>query len=115
MGGALLRGGVASGALSPERVVVAEPDGSKREALGANARVVGTVAEALATGASHGVVLLAVKPQMFAGVAEEPGVLWNSSKNPLYVFCFAVGNERGKDIALRIANHLLKTIIKEVR
>jgi hypothetical protein len=26
-----------------------------------------------------------------------------------------VGNERGKDIALRIANHLLKTIIKEVR
>lgn len=71
MGGALLRGGVASGVLSPERVVVAEPDGSKREALGANARVVGTVAEALATGASHGVVLLAVKPQMFAGVAEE--------------------------------------------
>lgn len=31
------------------------------------------------------------------------------------LFCFAVGNERGKDIALRIANHLLKTIIKEVR
>ena len=53
--------------------------------------------------------------QVFAGVAEEPGVLWNSSKNPLYMFCFAVGNERGKDIALRIANHLLKTIIKEVR
>jgi hypothetical protein len=52
---------------------------------------------------------------VFAGVAEEPGVLWNSSKNPLYMFCFAVGNERGKDIALRIANHLLKTIIKEVR
>ena len=52
---------------------------------------------------------------MFAGVAEEPGVLWNSSNNPLYLFCFAVGNERGKDIALRIANHLLKTIIKEVR
>ncbi len=50
--------------------------------------------------------------QVFAGVAEEPGVLWNSSKNPLYMFCFAVGNERGKDIALRIANHLLKTIIK---
>jgi three-Cys-motif partner protein len=53
--------------------------------------------------------------QVFAGVAEEPGVLWNSSRTPLYLFCFAVGNERGKDIALRIANHLLKTIIKEVR
>jgi three-Cys-motif partner protein len=52
--------------------------------------------------------------QVFAGVAEEPGVLWNSSKNPLYMFCFAVGNESGKNIALRIANHLLKRL-KEVR
>jgi len=52
--------------------------------------------------------------QVFVGVADEPGVLWNSSKNPLYMFCFAVGNERGKDIALRIANHLLKPL-KEVR
>lgn len=71
MGGALLRGGVASGVLSPSRVAVAEPDGSKRESLVASARVVGTVAEALATGATHGVVLLAVKPQVFEGVAEE--------------------------------------------
>jgi hypothetical protein len=47
---------------------------------------------------------------VFAGVADEPGVLWNSSKNPLYMFCFAVGNARGKDIALRIANHLLKPL-----
>ncbi|MDX2023274.1 MAG: three-Cys-motif partner protein TcmP [Deltaproteobacteria bacterium] len=52
--------------------------------------------------------------QVFAGVAEEPGVLWNSSNNPLYMFCFAVGNQRGKDIALRIANHLLKPL-KEAR
>ncbi len=52
--------------------------------------------------------------QVFVGVAEEPGVLWNSANNPLYMFCFAVGNERGKDIALRIANHLLKTL-KETR
>ena len=48
--------------------------------------------------------------QVFAGVAEEPGVLWNSANNPLYLLCFAVGNERGKDIALRIANHLLKEV-----
>ena len=52
--------------------------------------------------------------QVFAGVAEKPGVLLNSSNNPLYLRCFAVGNERGKEIALRIATHLLKTII-EVR
>lgn len=44
---------------------------------------------------------------IFAGVADEPGVLRNSANNPLYLFCFAVGNERGRDIALRIANHLL--------
>lgn len=45
---------------------------------------------------------------VFAGVADEPAVLRNSSNNPLYLLCFAVGNERGKEIALRIANHLLK-------
>lgn len=47
---------------------------------------------------------------IFAGVAEEPGVLRNSSNNPLYLLCFAVGNERGQDIALRIARHLLKEV-----
>ncbi|MEX2492356.1 MAG: three-Cys-motif partner protein TcmP [Nitrospirales bacterium] len=46
---------------------------------------------------------------VFAGVAE-PGVLRNSANSPLYLLCFAVGNERGKDIALRIANHLLKEV-----
>jgi three-Cys-motif partner protein len=44
---------------------------------------------------------------VFKGVAV-PGVLRNSRNNPLYLLCFAVGNARGKDIALRIANHLLK-------
>lgn len=47
---------------------------------------------------------------VFVGVAEEPGVLRNSANNPLYLLCFAVGNERGKDIALRIAQHLLKEV-----
>jgi three-Cys-motif partner protein len=47
---------------------------------------------------------------IFAGVAEEPGVLRNSANNPLYLLCFAVGNERGKDIAVRIAQHLLKEV-----
>jgi len=47
---------------------------------------------------------------IFAGVVEEPGVLRNAANNPLYLLCFAVGNERGKEIALRIANHLLKEV-----
>ena len=48
--------------------------------------------------------------EVFAGVVEEPGVLRNSSNSPLYLLCFAVGNERGKEIALRIAKHLLKEV-----
>lgn len=47
---------------------------------------------------------------VFAGVADQPGVLRNSSNNPLYLLCFAVGNARGKNIAIRIAKHLLKDL-----
>lgn len=47
---------------------------------------------------------------IFAGVAEEPGVLRNSSNNPLYLLCFAAGNENGAPIAVRIANSLLKAV-----
>jgi hypothetical protein len=45
---------------------------------------------------------------IFAGVADEPAVLRNSSRNPLYLLCFAVGNESGAPVALKIARHLLK-------
>ncbi len=45
---------------------------------------------------------------VFAGVADQPGVLKNKVNNPLYLLCCAVGNERGKSIALRIAKHILK-------
>ena len=48
--------------------------------------------------------------QIFAGVAGEPGVLRNTKNNPLYLLCFAVGNENGKKVALRIAEHLLKEV-----
>lgn len=44
---------------------------------------------------------------LFAAVAEEPRVLRNSANCPLYLLCFAAGNEKGAPIALRIANHLL--------
>lgn len=47
---------------------------------------------------------------VFAGVSEQPAVLRNSRHSPLYLLCFAVGNERGKKIALRIADHLLKEV-----
>jgi three-Cys-motif partner protein len=44
---------------------------------------------------------------VFTAVAEQPKVLRNSANCPLYLLCFAVGNENGAPIALRIANHLL--------
>lgn len=37
-----------------------------------------------------------------------PGVLRNSSRNPLYLLCFAAGNATGAPIAVKIANHILK-------
>ncbi len=35
-------------------------------------------------------------------------VLKNSNNSPLFALCFAVANERGADIAVRIAKHILK-------
>jgi three-Cys-motif partner protein len=45
---------------------------------------------------------------VFTGVSDRGLVLCNSKNVPLYLLCFAVGNEKGKPIALRIANHILK-------
>jgi hypothetical protein len=47
---------------------------------------------------------------IFAGVAEKPGVLRNSTNNPLYLLCFGVGNPKGAPIALKIAEYLLKNL-----
>jgi three-Cys-motif partner protein len=44
---------------------------------------------------------------VFPAVAEEPRVLRNSANCPLYLLCFAAGNEKGAPTALRIANYLL--------
>jgi three-Cys-motif partner protein len=44
---------------------------------------------------------------VFAAVSDKPRVLSNSSNCPLYLLCFAAGNEKGAPIALKIADHLL--------
>lgn len=41
-------------------------------------------------------------------VVDKPLSLYNSRKNPLYLLCFAAGNEKGAKIAVRIAEHILK-------
>lgn len=44
---------------------------------------------------------------IFAGVANNPLVLRNSKNVPLYLLCFAVGNQKGSTTALKIAEHIL--------
>lgn len=46
---------------------------------------------------------------VFAGVAPNPLKLYNSKSNPLYLLCFAVGNPnvKAKELALRMAKHIL--------
>ena len=44
---------------------------------------------------------------VFSGVAQNPQRLYNSKGVPLYTLFFAVGNPKGKPIALRMAEHIL--------
>jgi three-Cys-motif partner protein len=46
--------------------------------------------------------------RVFAGVAEKPLPLYNSRNNPLYLLCFAAGNPRGADLAVKIAQDILR-------
>ena len=45
---------------------------------------------------------------IFEKVASNPLYLTNSKNNPLYLLCFASGNPKGADVAVRIAQHILK-------
>lgn len=45
---------------------------------------------------------------VFAGVAPHAMPLFNSRKNPMYLLCFAAGNPKGANPAVKIADHLLK-------
>ena len=70
MGGAILRGNLASGLIPRERVVVVEPDAAKAPGL---APLAGTIVESAAlipaTDPRSTTVLLGIKPQMFPAVA----------------------------------------------
>lgn len=48
--------------------------------------------------------------RVFAGVAKNPLLLYNSCNNPLYLLCFACGNKSAKAraLALKFAEHILK-------
>jgi len=46
--------------------------------------------------------------EVYAGVCNSYRVLKNSRNSPLFGFCFAVGNPKGADIAIRIAKHIVE-------
>lgn len=45
---------------------------------------------------------------VFPGVADNPRPLYNSRNIPLYLLCFAAGNEKGATTAIRIAQDILR-------
>lgn len=45
---------------------------------------------------------------VFPHVSKSPIQLLNSSRNPLYLLCFAAANEKGGKIAVSIADHILR-------
>ncbi|MFB3904472.1 MAG: three-Cys-motif partner protein TcmP [Acidobacteriota bacterium] len=46
---------------------------------------------------------------VFAGVAPNPLPLFNSRRTPLYLLCFAAANPKGRPIAVKIAQHILRS------
>lgn len=52
---------------------------------------------------------------IFCDVLPDPLILYNSKNNPMYIFCFAVGNERGSGPALNIAKSIISYQISTKR
>lgn len=48
--------------------------------------------------------------KVFSKVSDKPAKLLNSKNNPMFLLCFAAGNPRGAETAVKIANDLLKRI-----
>ena len=46
---------------------------------------------------------------LFPHVVQQPMILYNSNKSPMYALCFAAGNPKGGKTALKIATHLTRT------
>jgi len=46
---------------------------------------------------------------IFTDAISTPEPLYNSMRNPLYLLCFAVGNERGAPTAIKIAQSILRS------
>lgn len=51
--------------------------------------------------------------EVFSGVIENPMYLYNSTNNPIFLFCFASGNERGSKVAIKIAREIIEKELRE--
>jgi three-Cys-motif partner protein len=51
--------------------------------------------------------------EIFSGVVEEPMYLYNSTNNPIFLLCFASGNEKGSKPAIKIAKEIIGKMLKE--
>jgi three-Cys-motif partner protein len=67
-----------------------------------------SVVEKIANYEAIGKYFVARLKRIFPGVAENPLPLLNSKNNPLYLLCFASGNPRGANTAVKIAQDILK-------
>lgn len=47
---------------------------------------------------------------IFSGVASNPKIFYNSRNNPMYLLCFAAGNQKGAKIAVKIANDIMEKL-----
>lgn len=51
--------------------------------------------------------------EIFSGVVDEPMYLYNSMNNPIFLLCFASGNEKGSKPAIKIAKDIIGKMLKE--
>jgi three-Cys-motif partner protein len=51
--------------------------------------------------------------KIFAGVVNNPMYLYNSTNNPIFLLCFASGNEKGSKIAIKIAKDIIEKELRE--
>jgi three-Cys-motif partner protein len=50
--------------------------------------------------------------KVFSGVVNEPMYLYNSTNNPIFLLCFASGNDRGSKTAIKIAKDIIGKMLK---
>jgi pyrroline-5-carboxylate reductase len=105
MASAIIEGGLAAGVLTPNEVLVSEPDLAKHAALTAlGAKVTSNSVQVMEQLPPGGQLLLAVKPQLLKVVAEELAPLLRSGRWPVLISILA--GTRSSTINQLLGGHL---------